>query len=96
MTTKHSASFLVALAILAGTTQLARSAQQCQAYGPPIKRIQYLTLIQDWCDPGNRNLLQVDLFYKQSNGSKGGYISSDTNILCSDRNVPSSVRSYLC
>jgi hypothetical protein len=63
---------------------------------PPIVTITQLLTITDWCDPGDRNLLQRDVYGKQSNGSKGAWKSTTTGILCSNTSVPSTVRQTLC
>jgi hypothetical protein len=70
--------------------------RRCQAYGPPIRTVIAVTQIQDWCDPGNRNLLQVDVFVKLANGSKGSYLFSNVDIPCNHSSVPTSVRTLLC
>jgi len=70
--------------------------QRCLALGGPVKTVIAVTQIQDWCDPGNRDLLQVDVFVKLANGSKGSYQFSYTNISCSSSSVPQSAHDYLC
>ena len=101
MVVRRFALSSIALAALVSPAQMAGgadlpSAQRCQAYGPPIVQSPYFTLLTDWCDPGNRNLLQFDAFVKLANGTKGAYRYSETNISCSNSSVPRSVYDQLC
>jgi hypothetical protein len=93
------AAFVTSTAIGASALAETLSAPK-QCLGIPSSALVILaaTQMQDWCDPRNRNLLQVDIFIKLANGTKGGYLFSALNIDCvRDANsIPSSVKSQFC
>jgi hypothetical protein len=51
-----------------------------------------------WCDPGNNNKLQSDIFQMKFNGSKGQYLISYQRIDCTTEkaDIPPDIWSALC
>jgi hypothetical protein len=67
----------------------------CRNRPGPNVTVKAATQVQEWCDPGNNELLQVDIFVKKANGEAGDYVVSYRNFLCGDV-TSDRVRDRLC
>jgi hypothetical protein len=56
----------------------------CRNRPPPMVRVKSATQVQEWCNPGNKDVLQVDIFVKKANGDAGDYEGSYREWPCSD------------
>jgi len=72
----------------------------CRNRSGPMVSVGAQTQVQEWCDPGNTDSLQVDIFVKTANGDPGDYIVSYKNYPCNPspptEPPPWRVRDRLC
>lgn len=71
------------------------AAQRCGA--PKLTRAGAGVVVV-WCDPGNLNRLQSDIYQMKLNGSKGAYLISFKAIHCVNESadIPEDISDYFC